>query len=27
VIRKLGFEATGIVDDGEMIFELHHRSE
>jgi len=27
VIRKLGFGATGIVDDGEMIFELHLRSE
>ena len=27
VIRKLGFEPTGIVDDGELIFDLHRRSE
>lgn len=27
VIRKLGFEPTGIVDDGELIFDFHRGSE
>ena len=27
VIRKLGFEPTGIVDDGELIFDLRRGSE